>query len=238
MAGGYISIGCYNEIDGRALQAKVVANSSMTVQVCAAFCLGFTFFGVEYGRECYCDNGIPSDSLLVTDGRCFMPCASNSSQICGGPNGLSMYQVTPPYIGNQPTVGSFSAMGCYAEKPNDRALEVVYESDRLTIELCAAQAALNGYAYFGTEFGQECWMGDHMDGAKPANQSSCNVNCPGNSFQTCGGGNFLQDPGLYVHQGVVGFWQLSPLVFDLIFSIFRSASRRISPSPKSVFPTT
>jgi hypothetical protein len=26
----------------------------MTLEVCQAFCTGFTYFGVEYGRECMC----------------------------------------------------------------------------------------------------------------------------------------------------------------------------------------
>ncbi|OCK79181.1 WSC-domain-containing protein [Lepidopterella palustris CBS 459.81] len=92
--GNYLSIGCYNEVpNGRALTVKSVANNSMTVELCAAFCSGTTYFGVEYGAECYCGNTIPSTSALVTDGRCSMTCANNTKEICGGPSGLSMYQV-------------------------------------------------------------------------------------------------------------------------------------------------
>jgi iron transport multicopper oxidase len=42
-------IGCYTEATvGRALTSKSYSNTSNTVELCAAFCSGYTFFGVEW----------------------------------------------------------------------------------------------------------------------------------------------------------------------------------------------
>lgn len=150
-AGGYTSIGCYNEIAGRALVDKQIANNSMTVDVCAAFCLGYTFFGVQFSYECYCANGFPLAASPATDNRCSMPCSANASQICGGRNGLNAYQVTPRTMGNPLRVASFLSLGCFAEPSNGRVFPVIYPNDSMTIELCATQAALGSYSYFGTE---------------------------------------------------------------------------------------
>lgn len=52
-AGNFASLGCYTEATGmRALTGSTFANDTMTVELCAAFCAGFTFMGVEYHREC------------------------------------------------------------------------------------------------------------------------------------------------------------------------------------------
>lgn len=51
--GAYSYVGCYTEsTTGRALNLKTYANNSMTVESCATFCTGYSWFGVEYAREC------------------------------------------------------------------------------------------------------------------------------------------------------------------------------------------
>ncbi|KAL5430130.1 hypothetical protein PMIN05_010418 [Paraphaeosphaeria minitans] len=119
--------GCFEDVPQRSLRARSVTNSSVSLDLCAAFCSG-----------------------------CNLPCAANRSQICGGNWGLSTYQLTPSYFGNPSPVKGFTSMGCYAEKPNARALKNVYYSDSMTTELCAARAAANGYSYIGLEYGREC----------------------------------------------------------------------------------
>src|SRR5256714_5767278 len=42
----------------------------------------------------YCSNYLVNTSTIATDGRCNMLCSGNSSQICGGPYGLTLYQFT------------------------------------------------------------------------------------------------------------------------------------------------
>jgi hypothetical protein len=49
----YNYFGCYTEGTGvRALTPGAFAADTMTVESCEASCAGYTYFGVEYGREC------------------------------------------------------------------------------------------------------------------------------------------------------------------------------------------
>lgn len=51
--GNYVTKGCWTEGNGvRALTPGAYAYDTMTVESCAASCAGYTYFGVEYGREC------------------------------------------------------------------------------------------------------------------------------------------------------------------------------------------
>ncbi|KAF8853197.1 hypothetical protein BDZ45DRAFT_748815 [Acephala macrosclerotiorum] len=69
----------------------------MTIELCAATCIGSIYFGVEYASQCFCGNDIVTTGppqyvgLLATDGRCNMPCTGNSTEICGGAGGLNVY---------------------------------------------------------------------------------------------------------------------------------------------------
>ncbi len=52
--GSYSFMGCYTEGSKvRALTGAVFYNyTSMTLELCAASCVGFSYWGVEYGGEC------------------------------------------------------------------------------------------------------------------------------------------------------------------------------------------
>ncbi len=51
--GNYKHYGCQAEGSGiRALTPGAFASDAMTVESCASSCAAFTYFGVEYGREC------------------------------------------------------------------------------------------------------------------------------------------------------------------------------------------
>jgi hypothetical protein len=121
-----------------------------------------------------------------------MPCANNSSQTCGGSWGLSVYQLASTAGGNPSQANGYNSLGCYAEKPGARALRNSFTSAVMTSQLCAARALAGGAAFFGLEYGQECWWDTVLDGAVPADQSNCFLNCTGSAFQKCGGQNFLQ----------------------------------------------
>ncbi len=69
----------------------------MTIDVCAAYCitsLGYTFFGVEYGGECYCGNEFATGSVAAPAGDCNMSCPGDATKMCGAGNRLSVYQKT------------------------------------------------------------------------------------------------------------------------------------------------
>jgi len=115
---GYM--GCFSEVGGaggsyRTLSQASLANDHMTLELCEDFCINsgiklqpkapapFTYWGTEYGRECYCDNSLRLGSQEYPDEDCQnMACAGNINEFCGGPMRLSLYQ----YLGNASTTTS------------------------------------------------------------------------------------------------------------------------------------
>ena len=59
-----------------------------------------------------------------------------------------------PIIGPDPEP-YYAFQGCYSEPKKGRALDHVWIDHSMTPELCAAHAA--DYAYYGVEYGYECW---------------------------------------------------------------------------------
>jgi iron transport multicopper oxidase len=79
--GLYTFVGCYTEATtGRALNSRVYYNDSMTIEMCAAACAGYAWFGAEYSRECYCGNSPRPGSVLTTSG-CTMLCKGDVSSL-------------------------------------------------------------------------------------------------------------------------------------------------------------
>ncbi|KAF9881256.1 wsc domain containing protein [Colletotrichum karsti] len=93
--GQYSLVGCQTEAtnNGRALQAAQSASDDMTLEKCATFCSGYTYFGTEYGRECYCGNTIQDTSKPAPITECTMKCAGNPYQYCGDGNRLELYKL-------------------------------------------------------------------------------------------------------------------------------------------------
>lgn len=71
----------------------------MTQESCQTYCtieapLGpYKYFGIEFGRDCYCGNtfqhdAIPYDNTITS---CNISCTGNSTQQCGGVNRISVY---------------------------------------------------------------------------------------------------------------------------------------------------
>lgn len=83
---------CYIDCGPRTLAKLILANDLMTVETCLQACSEYNYVGLEYGRECWCDNVLLSSASLSADEReCNMPCAGSSVEICGNGNRLSLY---------------------------------------------------------------------------------------------------------------------------------------------------
>ncbi|KAH8801571.1 heme peroxidase [Xylogone sp. PMI_703] len=90
--GSYTYYGCQTEANGiRALSSTSFASDSMTLEICEEFCQGYTYWGAEYGRECYCGNSWNTGSIAAPDSDCSFPCANNTLEYCGAGNRLSAY---------------------------------------------------------------------------------------------------------------------------------------------------
>lgn len=145
--------GCRTEAsNSRALTGNSYFDDLMTVEKCATACDGYAWFGVEYGRECYCGNVINSGSVITDASECSFSCPGNSAENCGAGNRLNMYhEAAAPVV----STTSFSALGCWTEGNNNvRTLaDKTYANDSMTTEMCALTCA--GYNYFGTEYHRE-----------------------------------------------------------------------------------
>ena len=189
-AGTFSYTGCYSEAtNGRALSANSTANGGMTVAQCASFCKGYTYMGVEYSSECYCDNSIATGSAPATSG-CSMTCSGDSSQICGGPSRLSFYTLTPTGPQTVQKASGFAYQGCYSEATNTRALSAKQTAaSTMTVEICAAFCT--GYTFMGVEYSQECFCGNTIGSGSVNAGSGCSMLCGGSSSEYCGGSNRL-----------------------------------------------
>lgn len=92
---GHPWYGCMTEAtDARALSADTIdLDVSMSLEFCSYYCEGYTYFGVEYGRECYCGNSFNAGSVIAPASDCNMLCSGNDSEFCGAGNRLSVYGV-------------------------------------------------------------------------------------------------------------------------------------------------
>ena len=120
--------------------------------------------------ECYCGNALQAGGAPAPDGeaQCNMACNGNQTEMCGGPNRLSLFRY---YLGNEPppsstTVSSSSAAplptglpegfeykGCYVDGPGYRVMQNQQPDDQqMTITSCSARCARLGYDIAGMEY--------------------------------------------------------------------------------------
>ncbi|KAI8632121.1 WSC domain-containing protein [Xylariaceae sp. FL1651] len=92
--GNYQYAGCYYDNNpSKALTTAKPGGSSMTLESCAASCAGFTYWGAEYGGECYCGNSLTTGNTKVADSDCQMTCNGNQTEYCGAGNRLTLYSL-------------------------------------------------------------------------------------------------------------------------------------------------
>ncbi|KAK5990459.1 WSC domain-containing protein [Cladobotryum mycophilum] len=203
--------GCYTEgTNTRALNSKTYADDGMTLETCASFCAGYTYFGVEYSRECYCGNSLSAGSVVAASTDCSMICAGANCDYCGAGSRLSVYSLNAPgSTTGGPTVSTtavptstsaatptglpqgWGAYGCWVDGANGRILNKQLPDDNaLTLESCAQACASQGYTIAGAEYSKQCFCGNNIvnGGVKAQSDTECNTACAGNPAEKCGGG--------------------------------------------------
>ena len=163
ISNNYVKTACIQEVAGRSLRGAGFQNPAMTVDMCTSYCnvRGFAMAGVEYGQECYCGNLFAGGaSLNLVSDQCYMPCAGNSTENCGGPNAIFVFINPNPNVVVDPLPAGWTAKGCIAEPNGGRALTFDASSsipkDTLTSELCAQTCFNLGYTMSGAEYGSQC----------------------------------------------------------------------------------
>ncbi|KAF2209576.1 hypothetical protein CERZMDRAFT_70063 [Cercospora zeae-maydis SCOH1-5] len=198
---GWSYIGCYSDGDPRVLNGHGYANATgMTGAMCTAYCnrLKFVYGATEYSDECYCGNYLANSTSLQKDSQCAMSCAGNSSEVCGGPNLLTVYYANRPAPAGpstNPGPPGWKSGGCWTDS-NDRTLKNRVDTpggtSEATVALCTSACANGGYSLAGVEYAGECYCDNFLakTGVK-ADDSDCNMPCNGNSSEFCGAGNRL-----------------------------------------------
>ncbi|KAI9338198.1 WSC domain-containing protein [Obelidium mucronatum] len=183
-AATYQYVGCFTDSTARILPNLFRDEQNMTVDSCASYASGasLSYFGVEYGSQCIAGNSLVPSS--VSSG-CTYVCKGNALQICGGYYATSVYHTsssTTTTTTTSPFPGAVY-VGCFADTQPRVLSGSVYTSDYMTLESCAYEA--RRYAYFGVEYGSQCFMGNSITSSNPS--FGCNMRCGGNSEQVCGG---------------------------------------------------
>ncbi|KAJ3951470.1 hypothetical protein N0V92_012112 [Colletotrichum tropicale] len=199
---GWASLGCYNDnIPGRILAYRTgvaAGDSLMSVLQCTTACkaAAFSYAGVEYSSECYCDNQILSTAASGQTG-CNMLCSGNSTEYCGGGNFINVYKSSAAPKTASTVPAGWTGQGCLKDNVLGRALgvgmAVAGGPASMTVESCVAACSAAGYQIAGVEYSQECWCDNQIQngGVLTLPTDGCNMLCRGNTYETCGGSNRL-----------------------------------------------
>ncbi|KAJ9474296.1 hypothetical protein PHBOTO_004349 [Pseudozyma hubeiensis] len=110
----YTSSGCVaDNVNNRALKAATYVDANlMTVESCAAFCAqgSYKYFGVEYAKECYCDNVLApyAAANYALDG-CNYICTGKQNEYCGGSSKMNLYTLSGAVSTTTTTTSSTSS---------------------------------------------------------------------------------------------------------------------------------
>jgi len=82
-------------------------------------------------------------------------------------------------------------LGCYADadSPNRILPHKAADLNPNGAIQCAALCKAAGYKLAGTQYSQECYCGNSLNGAQPVPDNECNRQCLGNTSEMCGGGH-------------------------------------------------
>lgn len=89
-----------DNVGGRTLPIPTGVSTN-TIESCTSACYnaGYTLAGTEYSVECWCGTSVQAGGAPASVSECNMVCPGNSTQYCGGPNRLNLYN----YTGTPPT---------------------------------------------------------------------------------------------------------------------------------------
>jgi hypothetical protein len=131
-----------------------------------------------------------------------MACGGSSTEVCGGPNLVSVYSDGNFSVYGVPTIqktglpGQWQYQGCLQDNVGGvRTFPYqLFFPNTNNATTCLSLCSDYGYGAAGMEYGDECYCGDVSDipsGAKIVSDSQCNMGCSGDPSHYCGAGNLL-----------------------------------------------
>ncbi|KAI1981283.1 hypothetical protein LOZ39_006609 [Ophidiomyces ophidiicola] len=203
---GWGYAGCYvDNRNGRVMDKLLPDDSNLTVESCVTRCqdMGYSVAGMEFARQCFCDNYVRKQAAKASDTECAMSCTGNPNQKCGGPDRLSVYSKGDLVVLPNPATqtgglpGSWKYQGCLEDNIN-RVRTFPYQiinQNNNSATTCLNRCAMFGFGAGGMSYGQECFCGDVTDiakvGAKLVPEDRCSMVCTGNQTAICGSGNLI-----------------------------------------------
>lgn len=193
-------LGCYTDsVSFRALDINTQVPggpSGQSPEACTAACIAhdLAFAGVEFGGECWCGAFINNGQTLASNqALCSMPCNGAPGEICGGADGINIYDCTAA-LPAPVSYNGCAPLGCYTDSVSLRTLatntQVVGGPNNQGPDVCTAACKAAGFRYAGNEYGGECWCGNSLDnggGPAPDLNEQCQMPCHGDSSLFCGG---------------------------------------------------
>ncbi|TRY71302.1 hypothetical protein DNTS_002245 [Danionella cerebrum] len=188
-------IGCYvDDTKRRALRGvSFLDYKKMTIFRCQDNCAerGYLFAGLEFGAECYCGHKI--QGLNVSESECNMECKGEKSNICGGPNRLSIYRLELSHESAR-RYGSAIFKGCFKRPDNvTLALPVRAAIQNMSVDKCVDMCTEKEFSLAALA-GEKCHCGfptrlftlhEHED------EEMCVRRCAGEDFESCGNDDFF-----------------------------------------------
>ncbi len=92
-----------------------------------------------------------------------------------------------PIPTRKPELLGWEPLGCYVDDETLHNHTTKAGGGGLTVTECEAACFADGFEYAGVKGGADCWCGGFVGNSWTENQGDCNIPCPGNAAQTCGG---------------------------------------------------
>ncbi|KAF7334401.1 Copper radical oxidase [Mycena venus] len=187
--------GCYPDkrTDRILSDATYTDGQNMSIEACTSYCCtgGYSYAGMEYGKECYCGNYLRAQDVAANPADCNMQCTGNATESCGAGNRIQVYYNAPPPASTPGSVGEngqWKHIGCYMDDTKNRTLpRNTNIAGDMTAEKCTSTCQANNFTVAGLEYSTECWCGNSLGGASSTDDADCNMVCTGDDSQICGG---------------------------------------------------
>lgn len=204
-ASNYLGCATDGKSGTQALTSNSIQQVTMSIDVCAAYCVGYQYYGLEYSSQCFCGNIINSPNFITTptttpsNATCNMRCGGRGDQICGGSNAISLYNNTAYVAPKIKTpIGKYVNKQCLTDPAGTagRALQgASTTSTTMTADVCVKFCLGKRLKYAGVEYGTECYCGNSIVASTGAKATACDVSslipCAGDSRQYCGGSKLM-----------------------------------------------
>lgn len=207
----YSYLGCYTDgaspriLGSTTTQWTTFNHPSVCCEWCANQGTAFSYCGVEFASQCFCDTAMNSEDInsLAPSTECNSACVGNSDIECGAAARINIYSATIE-LGSQSTVSTtpapaavsgYTHVGCVTDSSEHILRQASFtEAVFMDAAYCCALClnADNRNVLCGVEFSNECYC-DGLDATSDivSADGDCTMSCLGHGNQLCGGSFYM-----------------------------------------------